>query len=75
MKVTLQHEGNLGYGSDQVKGMTLGDLLEAVQDAVTEWGEDTEVVAFQTNNTYGASYGTLSRWETFRAADDEEDDE
>lgn len=45
---------NLGYGADQVDGMKLCCLLEAVQTAIAEWGADTEVVLHQTNNRYGA---------------------
>lgn len=67
MKALLNVESNLGYGADQVQGMTLGELLEAVQTAVDEWGEDTEVVLHQTNNRYGANYGTISQWDTFTA--------
>lgn len=67
MKALLNVESNLGYGADQVRGMTLGELLEAVQTAVDEWGEDTEVVLHQTNNRYGANYGTISQWDTFTA--------
>lgn len=72
-KITLNVEGNLGYGTDQVEGMTLADLKYAVEEAITEWGEDTEVVVFQTNNQYGAKYGRLSIWETFAGNEDEED--
>lgn len=66
MKVLLNAEGNLGYGSDQIDGsMTLGCLLEAVQNAIIDWGEDAEVVLHQTNNGYGANFGRLSQWEVF----------
>jgi hypothetical protein len=75
MKVLLNHEGNLGYGPDQVQGMTLGDLLAAVEEAVTEWGEDAEVVLQQTNNRYGACFGHLNRWDTFAYPDADEDEE
>lgn len=71
MKVLLRHQGNLGYGCDQVQGMTLGELLEAVQDAVDEFGEDTEVVTFQTNNGRGANFGSIDSNMTF-GLDEEE---
>lgn len=77
-RVLLRHEGNLGYGSDQIEtNMTLNELLEAVQDAIAEWGEDAIVVTHQTNNRYGANYGAISSWATFGGADpeDEEDEE
>lgn len=77
--VLFRHEGNLGYGADQVRAnMTLGELLEAVQEAIVEWGEDANVVTYQTNNRYGANYGSLSGYDLFAAAnndDDEEDEE
>lgn len=73
MKVTLNVEGNLGYGTDQVQGMTLGCLLEAVQEAVAEWGEDTEVVLHQTNNQYGANFGRIAPWEVFSGSEDEDE--
>lgn len=75
-KVLLRAESNLGYGADQVdSGMTLGALLEAVQTAVDEWGEDAEVVLFQTNNRYGANFGKLDQWQTFEAPETEECEE
>lgn len=72
-KITLNFEGNLGYGTDQVEGMTLADLKYAVEEAITEWGSDAEVVMFQTNNQYGAKYGRLSPWETFASNEEDED--
>ena len=43
--VLMAHQGNLGYGAEQVQtGVTLADLLEQVQDAITEWGDDALVV-------------------------------
>lgn len=72
MKALLNVEGNLGYGPDQVRGMTLGELLEAVQTAVNEWGEDTEVVLHQVNNQYGANFGRLVSGETLTGPEAEE---
>jgi len=77
-KVLIRAESNLGYAADDVEGnsVTLGGLLEAIQDAVTEWGEDAQVVLFQTNNQYGANYGRLAQYELFEAVeDDDEEDE
>lgn len=75
MKVLLNVESNLGYGADQVKGMTLADLLEAVEMAIEDWGADTEVVPHQINNQYGANFGTVHQWDTFTAENDQEDGE
>lgn len=59
-RVLIGHQGNLGYAPDQIDtSFTLGDLLEAVQEAVEEWGEDAIVVTHQTNNGRGANYGSL----------------
>ena len=60
MKVKMQFNGNEGYGPDQVEGTTLAELLEQVENAISEWGGETEVVLFQMNNRYGANYGTLA---------------
>ncbi|WAB10112.1 hypothetical protein SEA_GRAVAILLIA_2 [Mycobacterium phage Gravaillia] len=75
MKVLLNHTGNRGYGADQVTGIiTLADLRAAVDEAIEEWGEDAEVVTYQTNNGRGANYGTLDdAAELFTAAEDDDD--
>ena len=75
MKVKLNHQGNLGYSADQIESrLTLAELLEQVQDAILEWGEDAEVVTLQTNNGRGANFGRLNGgYGMFEADDDEED--
>lgn len=75
MKVTFNVESNLGYTPDQVKGITLGELMAQVEEAVMEWGEDTEVVLHQINNRYGANYGRFVEYELFSNEDTVEDDE
>ena len=74
MKITFNVESNLGYSPDQVKGITLGGLLAQVEEAVAEWGEDTEVVLHQINNR-GANYGRLVEYGLFSSEDAEEGDE
>ena len=76
-KVLIRAESNLGYGVDDVEGnsVTLECLLKAVKTAIEEWGEQAEVVLFQTNNRYGANYGRLSQWDIFAAAEGDEDEE
>jgi hypothetical protein len=60
MKVLMNHQGNLGYSAEQIEqSMTLAELLEAVTDAIDQWGDDAEVVMFQTNNGNGANFGKL----------------
>ncbi|QBQ71205.1 hypothetical protein SEA_DAEGAL_3 [Mycobacterium phage Daegal] len=74
MKILLNHYGNRGYGADQVTGMSLAALRDAVAEAIEEWGEDTEVVTYQTNNGRGASYGVFAdEYELFTAAEDDDD--
>jgi len=74
-KILMNHSGNRGYGADQVEGMTLAELLEQVQDAILEWGEDAEVVAFQTNNGRGANYGHLHHgYDLFNADECDEEE-
>lgn len=73
--VRMHYEGNLGYAADQMDTlMTLAELLEAVQGAITDWGPDATVVAYQRNNGYGANYGTLSQYGTFDKVDGEDDE-
>ena len=76
-RISLNVESNLGYGPDQIQtSVSLADLLEQVQEAIVEWGEDAEVVVYQINNRYGASYGQLARgYELFDASDTYEDGE
>lgn len=76
-RVLLRAEGNLGYGADQIEGavMTLLDLQNAVEQAVYAYGEDAEVVLFQTNNRYGANFGRLDRWDLFAEPETEDEDE
>lgn len=61
--VHLKFEGNLGYSADQVdrgeRGLTIGDLISALEEAAEEFGEDTPVVLYQVNNPYGANFGRL----------------
>jgi hypothetical protein len=71
-KLLMHYSGNLGYAADQVHGQTLGEILEAVQLAIDEYGEDAEVVLYQGNNYRGANYGrTASALEMFELAEDE----
>lgn len=74
MRILMNHQGNLGYGPDQIDSpITLSELLETVQEAIIEWGEDAEVVLLQTNNGHGANYGRLySGMDLFSAEDYDE---
>lgn len=73
-RIKMRFEGNIAYTADDAAGMTLADLLEQVQDAITEWGEDAEVVLHQTNNGRGANYGQLAGWPLFASMDGEDEE-
>lgn len=50
---------NLGYGPEQVKtSVTLGGILEAIEDAIAEFGEDARVV-LNNGQRYGATFGAF----------------
>ena len=71
MKVLMNYSGNRGYSADQIENpTTLSELLAQVQDAITEWGEDAEVVLFQTNNGHGANFGQLHEHPMFESAEE-----
>lgn len=57
-------------------GMTLGELLEAVQTAIETHGEDTRIVISDPGNRYGAQYGYLPAYgDNIFTTDTEEDDQ
>lgn len=59
--LALNVSANQGYSPDQVKATTLGELLEEIEEAIEEYGEDAEFVLRDANNRRGASYGVLVR--------------
>ncbi|UVG34621.1 hypothetical protein SEA_CHEETO1_56 [Microbacterium phage Cheeto1] len=61
--ITLNASTNAGYSADQVldRTITLGDLLEQVQQAIEDHGEDTKII-LNDGQRYGANYGYLSPW-------------
>ena len=55
---------NAGYSADQAENdITLGALLESVQEAIERFGEEAKVVTADSGNMYGASWGHISQWE------------
>lgn len=51
---------NEGYSPDQVRTtLTLGELLEQVQYAIQDYGEDAVIVT-DNGQRYGAQWGSLS---------------
>lgn len=73
MRVQMNVEPHVGYSADQIEtGTTLQELLEHVQEAITEWGADAVVVLNDPTNRYGAAYGriTCQYGMTFEPADE-----
>lgn len=57
--VLLGVDDNQGYTPDQISTrVTLATLLEAVQNAIEEYGEDAKVVVAN-GQRYGAAFGRL----------------
>lgn len=70
MKYQISIRSNEGYGADQVRGITVGELMEILQDL----NEDDEIVTHDLNNPRGASFGRLlAEIEDIR--EEEEDEE
>lgn len=73
-KLLLGITANGGYSADQVDGMSLGDLLCIVEDAIEIHGEDAELVLFDSGNRYGAMYGSIDYFdEAIRVVGDEDE--
>lgn len=59
--VQIAINDNEGYAADQIRThITLKDMLESIQDAIEEFGEDATVV-LDNGQRYGASYGSFTR--------------
>ncbi|QNL31060.1 hypothetical protein SEA_KAUALA_48 [Microbacterium phage Kauala] len=60
--VLLGVNDNQGYAPDQINtDVTLASLLEAVQDAIEQFGEDAKVVVAN-GQRYGAGFGSLQSY-------------
>jgi hypothetical protein len=64
------------YGASDVETqMTLGDLMRALEEAVSEYGEDARLVTRDDSNAYGAAWGHLDSWgDLFRAVGSDEEE-
>ena len=72
MKYAFYIRGNQGYGYDQVNGMTVGELIERLQ----ELDPDDELFLKDTGNRYGANWHSfVASWDMFEEIEDEEDEE
>lgn len=71
-KVGIEILSNAGYGMDQVKSITLGELKELVDELFEQYDEDTEIVTVDSGNTYGAKYGKI--YASIIEDDDEEEE-
>jgi hypothetical protein len=77
-RVILPISDNEGYAPDQIRtGITLLELLEAVEEAIAEFGEEAVVVTLDRDNRFGAGFGRLrlGPGEGICAADPDDDEE
>ena len=54
-KIQLEINGAMGYGAEQVRSITVGDLRAMLED----YEDDVEIVTHDETNRYGASYGKI----------------
>ena len=70
MKYAFYINGNQGYGHDQVKSITVGELKEMLE----ELNEDDELFLKDTGNRYGANWHSfVSDWGMFEEIEEEND--
>lgn len=72
----LDVQPNAGYSPEQVeRRMTLAELMEAIEYAIDEYGDDAEVV-LNNGQRYGAQFGYIAGRvdDLFYEADDNDDD-
>lgn len=76
-QLLLDVSPNSGYSPDQInQKLTLAQLLEAVENAISEYGEDAEIVTYDVNNSRGAKYGYICQhWGEVEFRDTDEDDD
>ncbi len=54
-KIQLEINGAQGYGAEQVRSITVGELRAMLED----YEDNIEIVTHDYTNRYGASYGTI----------------
>lgn len=71
MKYAFYITGNQGYGYDQVDGITVGELIERLQ----ELDPDDELFLKDTGNHYGANWHSfVDAWNIFEEIKDEDEE-
>jgi deoxyxylulose-5-phosphate synthase len=74
--VIIGVNGNQGYAPDQINTrMTLGAMIEELQEAAEQFGEDALVVTADNQNRYGANFGGFQSYAGNLAISDAEPDE
>lgn len=74
-RVLLAIEDNQGYTPHQVKtSMTLRDLVNALQEAADEYGEDAMIV-LDNGQRYGAQFGGIDTYRDLIVPAEEDDEE
>lgn len=69
MKYQLEITSNGGYSADQVKGMTVGELISLLE----QLDQEDEVILHDEGNRYGASYGYFNgNWNECQVEEDVE---
>lgn len=72
-KIGLRILANAGYSASQVKGVTLGELKEFIDELIEDYDEDMEVITIDDGNRYGANYGKIYLQDCLEDDEDEED--
>lgn len=77
--VILAVSNNTGYcakgATDHTSTMTLRDLIDALEAAADEHGDDALVVTHDSGNRYGANFGCIDIYaDTITLPEDEDED-
>ena len=74
-RILLAINDNTAYSaSDVTETMTLRELIDALEEATEDHGEDALVV-LDNGQRYGARYGAVDQWRVVVRADEEDGDE
>ena len=70
-KICISILANAGYSKEQVKGVTLRELIDFVNELLEYNDENTEVITINEGNYRGAKYGKIY----LEVEEDEEEEE